>query len=55
MASTFYAVLITTLESGEVVSRYFSTVKAARTWAAWTAKTWPTRILKGGQGGEEVK
>lgn len=55
MASTFYAVIITTPESGEVVSRYFSTVAAARKWAAWTAAKWPTRILKGGQGGEEVK
>lgn len=53
--STFYAVLITTQESGEIVSRYFQTIKAARKWAAWTAEKWPTRILKGGQGGEVVR
>jgi hypothetical protein len=55
MASNFYAVLITTPESGEIVSRYFQTIKAARKWAAWTAANWPTRILKGGQGGEVVR
>lgn len=55
MANNFYAVVINTLESGEVVSRYFQTIKAARKWAAWTAEKWPTRILKGGQGGEVVQ
>lgn len=54
MGSNFYGVEITT-ESGPVISRYFQTLKAARKWAAWTAKTWPTRIMRGGAGGEEVK
>lgn len=54
MASNFYAVEIITVD-GPVISRYFQTIKAARKWAAWTATKWQTRILKGGQGGEEVK
>lgn len=53
MANNFYAVEIVTAD-GPVISRYFQTLKAARKWAAWTAKTWPSRILRGGQGGEEV-
>lgn len=52
--STFYAVEIVTAD-GPVVSRFFSTLAAARKWAAWTSRTWPSRILKGGQGGEVVK
>jgi hypothetical protein len=48
-----YAVELTTNE-GPVISRFFSTIKAARKWAAWCSKTWPTRILKGGQGGCQV-
>lgn len=53
MASTFYTVEITTMD-GPVISRIFSTLSAARTWAKWTATKWPTRIMKGGQGGQEV-
>lgn len=49
MANNFYAVVINTPESGEVISRYFQTLKAARKWAAWTAAKWPTRILRGGR------
>ena len=54
MANNFYAVEIVTPEQGAVISRYFQTIRAARRWAAWTAKTWPTRILKGGRGGQVV-
>lgn len=54
MAQTLYAVEIAT-ERGLVISRYFQTLRAARRWAKWTAKTWPSRILRGGAGGEEVK
>jgi hypothetical protein len=53
MANNFYAVEIVTVD-GPVISRIFSTLKAARTWAVWTASKWPTRILKGGRGGEVV-
>lgn len=49
-----YAVEITTTE-GPVISRFFTTIKAARKWAKWTAKTWPTRIMQGGAGGMEVR
>lgn len=52
--STFYAVEIHTAD-GPVVSRFFSTIAAARKWAAWTSQRWPSRILKGGQGGEVVQ
>ena len=51
---TTYAVEINTPESGRTVSRFFGTLAAARKWAAWTAKRWPTRILRGGVGGEVV-
>lgn len=54
MRSAFYAVEITTAD-GPVVSRFFSTLAAARKWAAWTAQRWPSRIMKGGQGGEVVQ
>ena len=49
-----YAVEITT-ENGPVISRFFNTIRAARKWAQWCSKTWPSRIMKGGAGGEEVK
>lgn len=52
--SYFYAVEIVT-ENGPVISRYFQTIRAARRWATWCSKTWPTRIMKGGRGGVEVK
>jgi hypothetical protein len=48
-----YAVEITT-QDGPVISRFFSTIKAARKWAKWCAIKWPTRIMKGGAGGEQV-
>ncbi len=48
-----YAVEITT-ETGPTISRYFQTIKAARAWAKWCAKRFPTRIMRGGQGGEVV-
>ena len=48
-----YAVEITTTE-GPVISRFFNTIDAARKWAKWCAKTWPARIMKCGQGGEQV-
>lgn len=54
MALNFYAVEIAT-EQGQVVSRIFDTLAAARKWAAWTSQKFPTRIMKGGQGGMEVR
>ncbi len=54
MSKTFYAVEITTAD-GPIVSRFFDKLSAARTWAKWCSKTWPSRIMKGGQGGVEVK
>lgn len=53
MARNFYTVEITTAD-GPVVSRIFSTLRAARVWAKWTAAKWPTRIMAGGSGGQEV-
>jgi hypothetical protein len=50
----FYAVEIAT-EQGPTISRIFQTIRAARRWARWCAQTWPTRIMLGGQGGQEVK
>lgn len=52
--SNFYAVEIVTTD-GPVVSRFFQTLAAARKWAAWTSGRWPSRILKGGQGGQVVE
>jgi hypothetical protein len=49
-----YAVEITT-QDGPVISRFFTTIKAARRWAKWTSQTWPTRIMQGGPGGMEVR
>ncbi len=49
-----YAVEISTHE-GPYISRFFNTIRAARNWAKWCSKKWPTRILRGGQGGDEVK
>lgn len=48
-----YAVEITTAE-GPVISRFFTSIKNARKWALWCAEKWPTRIMKGGAGGEVV-
>jgi hypothetical protein len=49
-----YAVEIITNE-GPTISRFFSTIKAARKWAVWLiSKNFSARILKGGQGGEVV-
>lgn len=53
MASNFFAVEITT-ENGPVVSRVFQTLRGARAYAKWCAAKWPTRIMRGGQGGEVV-
>ncbi len=50
-----YAVEINTPESGLVISRYFTRLAAARVWAKWCAEKFQTRILKGGEGGMEVK
>ena len=52
--SKLVAVEITTVD-GPVISRIFTSVAEARKWAAWTATKWPTRIMLGGQGGQEVK
>jgi hypothetical protein len=52
--SNFYAVEIVT-ENGPYISRMFRTIGAARKWATWCSRTWPTRIMKGGAGGMEVK
>lgn len=49
----FYAVVITT-ETGPVVSRFFTTIRAARRYAKWCSEKWPTQIYRGGQGGELV-
>jgi len=54
MPTTIYAVEITTA-NGPVISRYFTTIRAARNWRKWCAKSHPARILRGGQGGQEVK
>lgn len=53
MAKQIYAVEITT-EAGPTISRYFHTLHAARVWAKWCSKTFPARIMRGGQGGEVV-
>ena len=54
MSSFFFAVEIVTVD-GPVISRVFDNLKAARQYAAWAATKWPTRIMKGGQGGEAVQ
>jgi len=55
MSKQFYAVEITTA-SGPEISRTFQTLRAARKWASWCCAKWaPVRILRGGQGGDEVK
>lgn len=50
-----YAVEIDTPENGPVISRTMLTLRQARSYAAWCARTWPTRIMRGGAGGEEVE
>ena len=38
-----------------VTSRYFQTLRGARNWAKWCAKSFSqVRIMKGGPGGMEV-
>jgi hypothetical protein len=53
MANHFYGVEINT-EGRLVISRYFQTLRAARRYAKWCQRTWATRILRGGAGGQEV-
>jgi hypothetical protein len=45
-ARTLYHVEVTT-ENGPEISRFFETIKAARRWAKWCSKKWPTRIMLG--------
>lgn len=53
MDRNFYSVSILT-ETGWQLSRLFTTIRAARTYAKWCSKTWEARIHKGGPGGELV-
>ncbi len=52
--SMIYAVEITTT-TGPVISRFFTTIRAARKWAKWCGQKWPTRIMAGGAGGMPVQ
>ena len=58
MKATIYAVETTEAHSGErIISRYFSTLRAARNWRKWCAAQRcfsSARILAGGPGGMEV-
>jgi hypothetical protein len=53
MKRTTFAVEITVSGRPEI-SRFFSTLAAARKWARFCSKLHPTRILAGGPGGMEV-
>ena len=58
MASNFYSVQFLSTSTGSwELSRYFSTVRAARAWAQWlTSQNFirEVTILRGGPGGEPV-
>jgi predicted ATP-grasp superfamily ATP-dependent carboligase len=53
MKPSTFAVEIT-ISGRPEISRFFSTLTAARKWAAFCAKLGATRILAGGPGGMEV-
>ena len=56
--SQVLAVMFTDTNGQETVSRFFTTLRAARRWAKWLASNdfaRRVRIMAGGAGGMEVK